>query len=95
MQDNMCYKNELEDCEPAPQRAAGPTLAIAGLASEYYVSAWTVLITFESAAAALRAASTANHCASISSPNEVARSVETATKSTAPNEKAWKRLFTA
>ena len=40
----MCYKNELEDCEPAPQRAAGPTLAIGDLASEYYVSAGTVLV---------------------------------------------------
>ena len=46
----MCYENELEDCEPAPQRAAGPTLAIDDLASEYYVSAGTVLITFENAA---------------------------------------------
>ena len=46
----MCYENELEDCEPAPQRAAGPTLAMDDLASEYYVSAGTVLITFENAA---------------------------------------------
>jgi hypothetical protein len=54
----MCYKNELEDCEPAPQRAAGPTLAIDDRASEYYVSAETVLTTFESAATEPRVALT-------------------------------------
>jgi hypothetical protein len=55
----MCYKNEMEDCEPAPQRAAGPTLAIDDLASEYYVSAWLVLWSkFESVAAQPRVALT-------------------------------------